>query len=174
MRSESKFAPTLSGLLIMLGGAAAFVLISGSRLPPVVASHFGPGSGANGFMSRNVYLAFMLIGTVVMPLLMVLPQRLVRIIPPRLINVPNREYWLAPERLDATLDYLRDHAMWFAMLFTLFLCFVHWEVVQANLRTPARLAPQPFIAGLLAYMAGIVVWMVALGRHFRRPRDIQR
>ncbi len=33
-------------------------------------------------------------------------------------------------------------------MFTALLCFVHWEVVQANTRTPARLAAQPFVAGI--------------------------
>jgi hypothetical protein len=161
----------MSGMAVLLAGAAAFVLISGSSLPPLVASHFGVGGTANGFMSRNGYLAFMLIGTIVMPLLMVVPQRLVRTIPPRLINVPNRDYWLAPERIDSTLDYLRDHAVWFAALFAMLLCFVHWEVVQANMRTPARLAAQPFIAGLIAYAVAVLVWIAALVAHFRRPPD---
>jgi hypothetical protein len=93
-------------------------------------------------------------------------------IPPRLINVPHREYWLAPERIDSTIGYLRGHAVWFAVLFTALLCFVHWEVVQANMRTPARLAAQPFVIGLVAYVVAVLFWIAAMIRHFRqRPGD---
>jgi hypothetical protein len=172
MERKPLFRPTLPGFWILILGAAAFVLISGSGLPPLVASHFGLGGQADGFMSRDGYLGFMVIGTVVIPFLIVVPQRIVRTIPPRLINVPNREYWLAPERIDTTLDYLRDHAVWFAVLFTALLCFVHWEVVQANMRTPARLAAVPFASGLIAYVVSVFVWIGAMFRHFRqRPED---
>ena len=162
------FEPTMRGFWILLIGAAAFVWISGSGLPPLVASHFGLGGRADGFMARGDYLTFMLIGTVAIPLLIVVPQRLVETIPPRLINVPNREYWLAPERIGSTLDYLRNHAVWFAVLFTALLCFVHWEVVQANMRSPARLAAQPFVIGLVTYVLAVLLWIAAMIRHFRR------
>jgi hypothetical protein len=165
---ERGFEPTMRGFLVVLIGAAAFVWISGSGLPPLVASHFGLGGRANGFMARGDYLAFMLIGTVAIPLLIVVPQRLVETIPPRLINVPNREYWLAPERIQSTLDYLRNHAVWFAVLFAALLCFVHWEVVQANMRSPARLASQSFFIGLVTYVVAVLLWIASMIRHFRR------
>lgn len=171
MPAKPKFEPTLPGLWILLTGAAAFVLISGSGLPPLVASHFGIGGAVDGFMARNGYLGFMLVGTVVIPLLIVVPQRLVRTIPPRLISLPHREYWLAPERIDSTRDYLRNHAVWFAALFVMLMCFVHWEVVQANMRSPARLAAAPFITGLSLYVVGVIVWIGAMVAHFRRRPD---
>jgi serine/threonine-protein kinase len=122
-------------------------------------------------MSRNAYLGFMLVGVVVIPLLIVVPQRLVRTISPRLINVPNRDYWLAPERIESTLDYLRNHAVWFAALLGAFMCFVHWEVVQANMRRPVRLVAEPFFVGIAVYVASVLVWIGAMVVHFRRIPD---
>lgn len=159
------------GMIVLLVGAAAFVLITGINLPPLVASHFGIGGAVDGFMSRNAYLGFMLIGVVAIPLLIVVPQRLVRTISPRLINVPNRDYWLAPQRIESTLDYLRNHAVWFAALLVGFICFVHWEVVQANMRRPVRLVAQPFFVGIVVYAASVLVWIGAMLTHFRRPPD---
>jgi hypothetical protein len=69
---------------------------------------------------------------------------------------------------DAMLDYLRDHAIWFAVLLTALLCFVHWEVVQANLRSPARLAAQPLVIGLVAYVVAVCLWIAAMFVHFKR------
>jgi hypothetical protein len=172
MSRKTVFEPTLPGFWVLLIGAAAFVWISGSALPPLVASHFGLGGQADGFMARGDYLTFMLIGVVVIPLLIVVPQRIVQTIPPRLINVPNRAYWLAPERIASTLDYLRNHAVWFAAMFIALLCFVHWEVVQANTRAPARLSAQPFVIGLVTYVVAVLFWIAAMIRHFRRrPGD---
>ncbi|HTK98640.1 MAG TPA: hypothetical protein VL379_11480 [Pseudomonadales bacterium] len=168
MPSKSAFEPTLPRFWVLLIGAAAFVWITGSGLPPLVASHFGSGGQADGFMARGDYLTFMLIGAVAIPVLIVIPQRLVETIPPRLINVPNREYWLAPERIDSTLGYLRGHAVWFAAMLTALLCFVHWEVVQANMRSPARLAAQPFVIGLVTYVVAVLLWIAAMIRRFRR------
>jgi hypothetical protein len=172
MQAKPKFEPTLPRLWVLLFGAAAFVLISGSGLPPVVASHFGIGGAVDGFMSRNAYLGFILIGTVIIPLLIVLPQRIVQTLPPRLISLPNRDYWLAPERIESTLEYFRNHAVWFAALFIALVCFVHWEVVQANSRSPARLVAAQFITGLALYVVSVFVWIGAMIRHFRqRPGD---
>jgi hypothetical protein len=162
------------GMIALLVGAAAFVLVTGSNLPPLVASHFGIGGAVDGFMSRGAYLGFMLIGVVAIPLLIVVPQRLVRTISPRLINVPNRDYWLAPERIESTLDYLRDHAVWFAALLVVFICFVHWEVVQANMRRPVRLLAEPFFAGVVVYVASVLIWIGAMVVHFRRSPDKDR
>lgn len=174
MRARRAFAPTVSGMIVLLVGAAAFVLITGSNLPPLVASHFGIGGAVDGFMSRNAYLGFMLIGVVAFPLLIVVPQRLVRTISPRLINVPNRDYWLAPQRIESTLDYLRNHAIWFAALLVLFMCFVHWEVVQANMRRPVRLVAEPFFVGFVVYVASVFVWIGAMMVHFSRRPDADR
>ena len=171
MRGKTQFEPTVPRLGALLAGAATFVLITSGNLPPLVASHFGVGGAVDGFMSRNAYVGYMLVGVVVIPLLIVVPQRLVRSIPPRLINVPNRDYWLAPERIESTLDYLRNHAVWFAALLVAFLCFVHWEVVQANMRRPVRLLAEPFIVGVVAYTIGILVWIGAMIVHFSRRPD---
>jgi hypothetical protein len=174
VRVSNRIEPTIVGLCIFLVGAAVFVLITGNRLPPLVASNFGADGAANAFMSRAMYLTFMLVGTVAIPVLIVFPQRMARTIPPRFINVPNRDYWVAPERIDATLGYLRDHAVWFVVLFVAFLGFVHWEVVQANLRHPAILAVRPFATGLILYVAGMLLWIYRLIARFRPPSDATR
>lgn len=166
------FEQKLPSFWVLLIAAAAFVWATGNTLPPLVASHFGLGGQADGFMARSDYMTFMLIGVVAIPLLIVIPQRFVEAMPPRLINVPNRDYWLAPERFESTIGYLRSHAVWFAVLFMALLCFIHWEVVQANARVPARLMARPFVIGMVVYVIGVLFWIAALIRHFtRRPAD---
>ena len=148
--------------------AAAFVVLSGSALPPLVASHFAASGTADRFMPRVAYLVFMVGATVGVPLVLVLSHGLLRFVPPRFINLPNREYWLAPERSAATVAFLRSHSVRFASLLVVFLCFVHWLVVKANTLQPPRLTVRSFIAGLLLFLVAAVVWLGALLGHFRR------
>jgi hypothetical protein len=157
--------PTLIALLAI---AAAFILLSGQSLPPVVASHFAAGGHANGFMSRNAYLGLMLFITVAVPLLLALGHSVVRLVPPHRVSLPNRDYWLAPERAAETFAFLRRHGMLMSAFLAAFLCYVHWLVVRANALHPPRLSESWFIAGLVVFLLTLAVWLRVFVAHFRR------
>lgn len=154
--------------LVILVVASAFVWLTSGDLPPVVASHFGPGGAANGFTSKSTYTAFMLALVIAVPALIGFSAMFVRILPPRLINLPNRDYWLAPERRTATLDSLSSMSLVFASALVVFMCFVHWLVVQANAVQPATLTEAPLFAGLGVFGVVTVLWLIALFRRFDR------
>ena len=88
--------------LLALAAAAIFIRLSGQQLPETMASHFDATGNANGFMARDTYLNFITLVAVGSPLLIVAVQALVLSQVAR-INIPNRDYWLAPERRAATL-----------------------------------------------------------------------
>lgn len=158
-------------LLIVVAIGAVFFFASSSMLPPVVASHFVTDGAANAFMPKHAYVLFMAVMSLGLPVLIGLLLGLIgRRIPPSLINIPNRSYWLAPERIDATLQYIQRQAGIFATLLVIFMCFVHWQVVQANLVQPPRLSERPFIAGLVLFMLTTVAWVGAFVGHFRKAR----
>ena len=52
---------------LCLAVATTFIVTTTGALPERVASHFGPGNAANGFMTRSGYLVFMLAFAVVLP-----------------------------------------------------------------------------------------------------------
>lgn len=158
----------MPGLIVLLALAAAFILLSGQSLPPVVASHFAAGGRADGFMPRSAYLGLMLFITVAVPLLLAFTHGVVRFVPPQLVSLPNRDYWLAPERAAETFAYLRRHGMLMSALLAAFLCFVHWLVVRANALQPPRLPESWFIAGLVVFLLALAVWLGVLVAHFRR------
>ncbi|MGZ6375538.1 MAG: DUF1648 domain-containing protein, partial [Ktedonobacterales bacterium] len=78
--------------ILLLVASALFVWLTSASLPPVVASHFGASGVANGFMSRSVYLGFMLAVVVLVPTLVALSGQLARLLPASLVNLPNRQY----------------------------------------------------------------------------------
>jgi hypothetical protein len=163
---------TLVFIALLLTGAG-FVISTTTSLSDRVASHFGAGGHANGYMTREGYRWFMLFFTVGFPTLMVLGiGGLPRLIP-QYPNLPNRDYWLAPERRAQVFDFLTIHALWFGCLLVLFICSVHWLVVQANAPHSSRLANGPFLLVLGVFLAAIVVWTIGLYRRFRIPlRDL--
>lgn len=161
-------------LLATLILAIAFVFITGSSLPPAVASHFVAGGAANGFMPRAAYLRFTIAFLVGLPLLIALLTSLTSLLPARFVNLPNRKYWLAPERRADTLAYLRKHGARFGVMLAIFLCFVHWLVVQANAHIPPLFPESLFFIGMAAFLLCVVIWLGGFIVHFRRPPGAYR
>jgi uncharacterized membrane protein len=151
--------------------AVIFILVTGTQLPPNMASHFSGSGEADGFMARGSYLAAMCVFAAGLPALLVLwMRRIVRQSPHR-VNLPNREYWMAPQRREATLRALTAYTMLFGFGLSLLIVFAHWEVVLANMRQPPRLAPTRFAVAIGFFLAATGVWLYRLYAHFRRrPR----
>lgn len=149
-------------------GSITGIALTADWLPARVASHFGASGLANGFMTRDVYLAFT-IGLVVLPPALVgLSIALSLRYFPQFLNLPNRDYWLAPERREETEAYLTAHTAWLAALLALFALGIHLLVVRANRIVPPQLETGPFLAMLLAFAIVMVAWIGALARRFRR------
>lgn len=163
---RSLFAVFLAALVV----AAAFIAATSSALPARVASHFARGGEANGWMPRESYVAFILSFALGVPLLV---ATLVAWLPrafPGAVNLPNRAYWLAPERREQTLASLAAFAWSFGAALALLLAGVHWTVVAANARTPPRLEDAAVGALLAAFAITLAVWLLAWYLRFRRPR----
>jgi hypothetical protein len=161
---------TMPLLFLVLIGTASFVLFSGQSLPPVVASHFAAGGNANGFTPRHEYLVLMASISVGIPLLLAFCNGVLRFVPPSMVNLPNRDYWLSPERAEETFAFLRNHGIYLSALIALFLCFIHWEVLRANELQPPHLSLSLFIPGLACFLLAIAIWIGVLFAHFGRPR----
>lgn len=156
------------GSLLIL--AATFVAVTSAWLPDSVASHFGAEGNANGYMTREGYRLFMLAFTIIFPLFVTGVVALgTRLVPTRYVNIPNRDYWLAPERREQTLAYLTTHALRLGCVMVLFSAGIHWLVMRANASTPPRLENGLFLAVLGAFVVAIVAWIGALMWRFRKP-----
>lgn len=156
----------LPALLIVL---ATFVWRSAFDLPDVVASQFGSGGAAIRFMARDTYVALMLGLVVGVPLLMTLLLRAMAGSDGTPLNLPHRDYWLAPERRDGTRAFIRRYGQWSAAGSALFLSYVHWLVVQANQRQPPTLATAAMVGGVGVLLALVAMGLVVFYRCFRRP-----
>ena len=149
-------------------GCLTGIVLTTDRLPARVASHFGVAGVADGFTSRGRYVVFMIAIAVLLPAIVaslvgVSARRF-----PGWVNIPNRDYWLAAVRREATADWLTGHATGLAALLALLAFGVHLLVIRANLHTPPYLEATSFLALLGAFTVALGLWVYVLHRRFRR------
>ena len=147
-----------------------YLLYSAGQLPERVATHFDGRGQPNGWMSRSSHVMFIGGMGVLVPLGIVGLCYLLRWLPDNLINIPRREYWLAPERRAETVAFLFRSSLWFASEMVLFFTALQALLVRANRWQPARLETGLLLAVAGLLVAGTVVWIVAALRRFRLPR----
>jgi hypothetical protein len=160
---------TFAILMFVAGLVLAYYYIehAATALPAMVASHFDAEGIANSFIRRDRYLHLMHLVAFLVPSIVVGGTSLIY---SRASNfkIPNRDYWLAPERLAETRAYLVGHSIWFGVLLTAMLCYVHSLVVGANLTSPPHLSNTAAIGGVFGFMLVTVGWAMILVFKFRR------
>lgn len=149
--------------------AALFVIFTSAELPALVGSHFNFRGEPDDWMTRENYVASMVIFVLVYPGLMMLaftwlPQRF-----PSWVNIPQRDFWLAPERREESLQYLAAHGCWFSCLLLLLLIGVHYAIVVSHRTHPPALPLPLFLSILGSFGVALAVWTVKLVRRFQKP-----
>lgn len=122
-------------------------------LPARVAVHFGPGGAPDGWASSLTSTSIMLgVQSLLFLGLYLVPRWLARV-PSRWVNLPHRDYWLAPERRAQALSRLSDHLWRYGTALFLFQLVAGLLTLQANLSDPVRLNEPLFLAALFVFLA---------------------
>ncbi|HEU6446864.1 MAG TPA: DUF1648 domain-containing protein [Verrucomicrobiae bacterium] len=158
----------LVALLVLSGGYLLLVTALASQLPERVAIHFGAGGNADGWMPREQGIAFFRMLTFV-PAIFVILAMLMKWMPAWTFNLPNRDYWLAPERRDETIEAIAGQLIWIGCLMTLFMAGIFGLTIVANRLTPPHLPMDLFAALLTCFIGGTIVWTILFMRRFRKP-----
>lgn len=164
---------------LVIFGLAYLVLIglvttSSPGLPDRMATHFGAGGQPDGWSSRASYVRFTMVFGLVFPLFAPAICYAARFLPDRLLNIPHRDYWVAPERRRETYGYLFRHSLWLAPLMAGFVIGMHLTTVHANRLAEPQLPTATTWAMTGILLAGIGIWLVPVIRHFKRaPRQGQ-
>jgi uncharacterized membrane protein len=150
-------------LVVAVGQTAIYY----SQMPEVLASHFDGAGRPNGHMTRGVFFAIHLgIMAILAVSFLLLPGRL-RFFSYRSWSIPNKEYWLAPERREETLLHVQDQTIWCGVVTAAFLILVIQLAIEANLNPPPRLSSA--IGWLLVgYFIYIGFWVYRLFRRYLR------
>ncbi len=157
-----------------------FLLIIGSFLqmlyfwplmPASMASHFDGMGQANGWAPRTGFF-ILYAGLIVLFLVIfrVLPGQFKKF-PDGLINLPNKSFWLAPERRESTFGVIEKQMTFFGSATLILIILTMQLVFQANL-TGSRSIPGAAMWILLAaYLFFSLLWWVNFIRKFRKPYE---
>jgi uncharacterized membrane protein len=153
----------------MLLFAIVYFAATTPNLPPLVASHFDGSGYPTAYMTRNFYTKFVFFMGVGLPIALV---ALLSLIYSRAsdMKMPNRDYWLAPERIALTRALLVAHGVCFGCLMVAMVCYVHWLEMNAHQTMPPHLSGRLVSAGLFVFFLVTGGWIIAMLRYFRRPR----
>jgi hypothetical protein len=102
-----------------------------------------------------------------LPVFVVALSCLVRFIPVRLINLPDREYWLAPERSDGIRVPAKPRFIFRGVDGPVSL----FRSLAGRTRERSSAADFPetlFIAGFILFLVATMVWLGVFVVHFRR------
>jgi uncharacterized membrane protein len=149
--------------IIFLG----LMLYSYFTLPDKVAIHFSGGGVPNGWMSKlNYVISFGLLG-ILIPLFIIWIFHITPNLPKGLINLPNKEYWLAPDQFQQTKSDINIYGIWFAdfLLFDVFIagCII----LNANKQSVVHSIPIQYT--LLPLVLPLLWFFWKFLRRFRKP-----
>jgi hypothetical protein len=119
-------------------------------------------------MSRDGFVLFQCVLLVALGTIFGFAGRLLAVTPNGLINLPNKNYWLAPERRAESVAIVTAWLRWIGSGTVAFLMVVFQLSVQANLRR-SRLDTPQFFTAMGIFLAGLAVAVVWLYRRFRAP-----
>lgn len=152
-------------LLLYLVFVAALVA-SAAWLPDRVATHFGLGGRADGWMSRFSYLVFTGAAPVAIALIFAAVSALTQFLPAHCITIPRRDFWLVPERRALTAGIIRNRLAWLLCLFTLFFAGLYGLTLVANRTQPPELPMGGLLMLAVFFLVATIAWMALLLMRF--------
>ena len=135
------------------------------QLPERIASHFNFRGEPDGWMSKDAFYVFELgLLAFLLGLFFCISYFLPKM-PRRLINLPNKDYWLAPERRAETLRIVRNKMETFQIPLLALLVSINQLTIRANL-SGENLSPASwFVVG--AFVIYTFVWGFRLNGEFK-------
>jgi uncharacterized membrane protein len=147
-----------SGIILLIGlylVLAAVAIGTEPMLPARTATHFDVRGIPDGWMTRRGQTASILGVAAFLVFATAGPLYLARHFSDSAVNLPHREFWLAPERRNATFDRICGIGVMLACLSLGLMISLQVLVVRANLRNPVRLPATEGFGLLIAFLAGV-------------------
>ncbi|MFK7767930.1 MAG: DUF1648 domain-containing protein [Mariniblastus sp.] len=137
-------------------------------LPEMVPSHFDANGEVDGEMSRNAFCAMM--GLINLGMLICLPLTgyLAKHLPNSLVNIPNKDYWLAPARRDASLTLMTDFVSAIAWMTGWLFIGIFQLSALVGIKARETISPE-FYFFMGFYLVGVIAVMVIMSLKFRKP-----
>ena len=138
------------------------------QMPERMASHFAADGRANGWQSREAFFVLMLLVASTSAIVAFLAPRQIAARSNARINLPHRDYWLAPERREQTMRFISATMAWFACGILFVLISGTFFALQANLAPVHRFNSEAMLVVLGGFLLGLLGLLVRLFRHFQK------
>ncbi|HET8925173.1 MAG TPA: DUF1648 domain-containing protein [Candidatus Acidoferrum sp.] len=163
--------PKLIFFLLVLYAAVHFSYYY-PQLPGVVASHFNARGAANSWQTKSAFFKGFVAVSVLATLIGFGLPRLIEVMPVSLVNLPNKKYWLAPERMAETKALLTGYFAWFACVIYVVVILTFDFAVKYNLHAEPLLDPTRLWYILAGFLVFTIVWIIrVLAKFLRPPRE---
>lgn len=138
------------------------------QMPDVVASHFDGLGAPNAWSSRDgffgLYLAMLLL---LIGIFVFVP----RWTESRInfgMRIPNKDYWLAPERVEQTKAFFRRQMLVMGVVHLALAIYVIQLAILANFNQEPRIHYSIYwVLGI--YFLTLIAWLIHFYFHFRKP-----
>jgi uncharacterized membrane protein len=154
-------------IAVLLAFAAVQIAYYYPQLPNTLASHFNGAGAPNSWQPKQGF--FITYGFVMLLLVAVylIVPRIIFMLPPELVNLPNKAYWLSPQRRGETHEFLVNHFAAFGAATLTLIIIVFQLAILANIPGNAPSMPPLIWVLLVAYLAFSGLWIVRLLAKFR-------
>lgn len=151
--------------------ALAQALYNFPLLPDRLASHFNASGIPNGWMPKQAFFVvyFVMIIVAAIPDFYV-PYAISKTSNDRL-HLPNKDYWLAPERRAETMAYFDKSLAWFGCALLLLEVLAMGLAIQANFSSPPQMPATPILVLIAAFVLYNILWIVLMFRRFSNVPD---
>lgn len=163
-------------LIVILGWWAAVLLWAAAdlawhfpRLPASMAVHFDGAGVPDRWSPKSEFLTTWILMTLLLGGLFAGLRVLVRFLPADYINMPRREYWLAPERAASTRAEVGDVVLALGGVILASIWALNHVILRANLKENPELGLWPWVIMAMTLVAMAVLLLKTMRRYFRSP-----
>jgi uncharacterized membrane protein len=135
------------------------------NLPEKVAVHFNAFGEPDNWASKQSYLIFQIILLLFTAVITFGLPLLLRKLPDSAINIPHKDYWLAPQRRNETFTILQKRFEWFGVGLCALMISINQLAIRANLLNQNLSPVSWYILGV--FLLFVVVWSVNLCKDFK-------
>ena len=140
------------------------------KLPEQMASHFNASGQPDDWTGKQSFFLIMWGTYLLLTVIFAAMGPLLNRIPESMVNLPNRQYWFAPERKQETVRILSIYMLWMGSSTLVLLLAIMHTTIEANIGADPRIGPPWLIIG--SYLGFTVIWSIAfILRFVRKPKE---
>jgi uncharacterized membrane protein len=166
MPKQSKHPLALALFSLFFALMVAHAIYHYFVLPDQIATHFGFSGEADGRGPKTIFFLWYSIMTGILAAIFIGVNHILPSVHTSLLNIPGKEYWLAPERLHDTLSHIRSALLLFGSGALLLVLDIVHQGFQVSLGYSTKL--DHFLSTFAVYLLFCVLWTAGLYRRFGR------